>query len=146
MFKLVTEVVAPWPVKWSVVAASGAVEEAEITLEFRRVGLTEFRELFGAQPDGSDVIAHNRRLFDRLVTGWSGVLGADGRELPFAEENIQALLDFPGFATAFGRAYAEFWAAIPEEREKNSAPSPAGGLAAATEARPTPAIPPSGRA
>jgi hypothetical protein len=144
MFRLVTEVEAPWPVRFEVVNEAGAVEEAEITLTFRRIGLKEFRALFGQPPgDGEDVIAHNRQLFDRLVTGWKGVVDAGGKPLAFTDENIEALLDFPGFATAFGRAYSEFWSALPEAREKNSAPSPAGGPA--TEAL-TAEAPNSGRA
>jgi hypothetical protein len=143
MFRLVTEVEAPWPVRFEVVNEAGAVETAEITLTFRRIGLKEFRALFGPLPEDRDVIAYNRQLFDRLVTGWKGVLDGAGKPLAFTDENIEALLDFPGFAAAFGRAYSEFWSALPEAREKNSAPSPAGGPA--TEAL-TAEAPNSGRA
>lgn len=146
MFRLVTEIRAPWPVKWRVVDASGAVTEAALTLQFVRVDTPTFRGLFqdgGADaPPADDALieATNRRLFDRLVKGWADVVGADGAPLPFEDPHITTLLRFPGFAEAFGNAYTRFWMALPEEREKNSPSSPAGGppaTAAATGAAAT---------
>jgi hypothetical protein len=131
MFVLVTDLTAPWPVSWKGVDASGQVVDQSLTLFFRRVGVEEFRRLFESaeETDGPAIAARNRQLFDRLVAGWEGVVDAGGRPLPFAAPAIGALLDYPGFAEAFGEAYSRFWLAIPEEREKNSVPSPAGGRA-----------------
>lgn len=133
MFTLVTDITASWPVRWNVVdAATGQVKEAELRLHFRRIGVDEYRRLFQPedQPaDAAGIEQQNRRLFNRLVAGWEDVVGADGKPLSFEDPHIATLLDFPGFAEAFGQAYTRFWLALPEEREKNSAASPAGGLA-----------------
>lgn len=128
MFKLVKEPVAPWPARWNGVSPTGEVVEQSLTLEMVRIGHEEFNRLFPT--DGSVPPLNDRAMFDRLVRGWSGVVDADDRALAFSDANITALLDVAGFAAAFGRAYITYWAAIREEREKNSAPSPAGKQAA----------------
>lgn len=135
MFRLVKEAQSPWPVHIRMVDPAGAVVEQTLTLRLVRVGVAEFETLFGAQPAGTaaEVKAQNRAIFDRVVRGWDDLVDANDRPIPFTPEAIEELLDYPGFGSAFGKAYVGFWAAIPEEREKNSGPSPAGGPEAATE-------------
>lgn len=131
MFKLVKEPVAPWPVKWNGVSSAGEVIEQSLTLEMVRIGREEFNRLFPT--DGAPPPLNDRAMFNRLVRGWSDVVDSGGRPLSFNDMNIEALLDVAGFAAAFGRAYLGYWLAIPEEREKNSGPSPAGNPAAADQ-------------
>lgn len=135
MFVLVKEPVCRWAVKWPVVEADGAVVDKELTLRFVKVGQREFEEMFSsdeaATEAAKDFSGHNRRVFDRLVRGWDGIVDGAGHPLGFSPENIDLLLDYPGFAAALGKAYVSFWLAQPEEREKNSVPSPAGGPATA---------------
>lgn len=131
MFVLVKEPVCRWPVRWSVVEADGAVVEKEIALRFVKVGQEEFTTLFNVEVAEVDAKANNRRYFNRLVRGWEDVVDQDKAAVPFDDEHIELLLDYPGFAEAFGRAYVSFWLARPEERRKNSEPSPDGGPATA---------------
>jgi|GEM_PF-5421150 len=147
MFRLVTEIVAPWPVNWKVVDAAGQVTEASVTLNFMRMGEEAASALFDSAQDLPQDLpapetrrAHNRAFFDRTVRGWSGVVGADDKPLPFTDANIELLLDFPGFAQALGVAYFRFHKAIPEEVAKNSGPSHAGGQAAAGTTAEAPTI------
>lgn len=143
MFKLVPDAINPWPVKWNHVI-DGEVVEVSMTLDFVRIGATEFHQLFAPLADDAtqaDIAAHNRATFDRVVRGWRDIVDAGGDPLPFTADNVALLLDYPGFAYAFGAAYAGFWYAIPEERRKNSVPSPAGGPATATTAATTAAAP-----
>lgn len=134
MFRLVKEAQAPWPVTFDLVDESGRIVRQTVTLRLVRVGVEEFNALFADQApvDPAAAPAQNLSIFSRVVRGWD-VLGEDGRPLPFEPANMALLLDFPGFAAAFGQAYVRFWMAIPEEREKNSGPSPAGGPAEAAE-------------
>jgi len=116
VFKLVIGLTAPWPVKWRVVDESGAVVETRLSLNLTRIGQSEFEELFGTAggETRADIAAHNRKLFDRVVRGWSAVVDDGGAPVSFCPDAVDLLLEFPGFAGAFGEAYARFWAAIPE--------------------------------
>jgi hypothetical protein len=133
MFILVTEIVAPWPVLVDVVREDGSVAQDEFTANFVRMSETEFEALF-APIDAlreDERKAHNRRMIDRIMRGWSGVVDGGGKALPFTTENVDLLLDFPNIGSAITLAYVRFHRAQPGEREKNSAPSPAGTPAAA---------------
>lgn len=141
MFRLVKDPAAPWPVRFNDVDEAGRIVEREITLRFRRLGVREFHDLFLDMPAELDAaLAYTRRSWDRTVSGWEGVLDDQGANLPMTDEAVTRLLDWPGFARAFREAYCRFFDAIPEEREKNSGASPAGGPGAT---RPTAEAPPS---
>lgn len=141
MFRLVKDPVAPWPVKIPVVTATGDVVEEACTLMLARIGQRDFEHLFGRAPGDTveEVVASNRRAFDRVVRGWEGIVDETGDPVPFTPEAVARLLDFPGFPGAFGAAYTAFYLALPEAREKNSARSPAGGQAAAETTAEAPA-------
>ena len=128
MFKLVQEPVSVWPVVWNGVSPEGRIVEQSLTLKLARIGRAEFGRLFPA--DGTAPPLGDREMFDRLVRGWDGVLDAEGQPLAMTADNIDRLLDVPGFAAAFGNSYVHFWAAIEVEREKNSAPPSDGATAA----------------
>ncbi|WP_194745720.1 hypothetical protein [Thermaurantiacus tibetensis] len=142
MFRLVKTVVAPWPVRVPVVGEDGEVREEVARLRFERVGQAEFERLFAPVEGEEAARAQLRALFDRVVRGWEDVVDEAGAPVSFSAEAAERLLDFPGFAPAFVRAFCAFHAAQPEVREKNSAPSPAGGQAAAGPTAATPALPP----
>lgn len=131
MFKLVKDPVAPWPVEWRGVGSDGEIVTLKITLFFVRVGRDEFNALFAA--GGDQDAAQELAMFQRLVRSWDGIADDDGAPLPFTADNATRLLDYPGFADAFGRVYVNYWLAQPKEREKNSDPSPAGPAVAADQ-------------
>lgn len=139
MLDVVEEVIAPWPVRWNVVNKQGEIVEQTVTLDLLRIDAKEFNEIFnGPAPDSLDAMyAHSESAFRRVVRGWSGVL-ANGKPLPFEEQNWPKLIYFPGFAGALSAAYTRFFFAQAEDRGKNSDTSPAGGPATAA---PTPATP-----
>ena len=128
MFKLVKEPVAPWPVKWAGVSPAGEIVEQSLTLKLVRIGEKDFRKLFPT--DGSEPPLEDRKMFGRLVRGWSDIVGEDDVPLPFNAANIDLLMDQSGFAAAFGQAYVRYWLALPEVREKNSDTPSAGSTAA----------------
>lgn len=144
-WKFVARPTCWWPITFNVPVDGGEVEKVEFEMRYVRATETEFEERFvrgiGAAiaalgPDATDeqkvaaAKAHDRKLFDDFVKGWRGFEAENDSEPPaFTGENIDAMFEQPGFASAFGTSYARFWAAVPEEREKNSGASPAGGLA-----------------
>ncbi|MFQ3664670.1 MAG: hypothetical protein SNJ79_01350 [Sphingomonadaceae bacterium] len=130
MFRIVKNLVAPWPASIRIVKADGAVEEQRFTLHFRRISNARFEELFNTM-NFPDSRTQDSKIMEAVVAGWDGIVGEDGEPLPDTPENRRFLLDFPGFGPALGVAYARFHMAQPEEREKNSEPSPGGGPAAA---------------
>lgn len=71
---------------------------------------------------------HERGSFKTLARNWRGVV-AKGKALPFTDENIDKLLQVPGFVDAFGNAYITAWSGKAELREGNSVGSPANGPA-----------------
>ena len=127
MFKLVKEPVSPWPVRWKGVSATGEIVDESCTLLLVRLGETDFHALFN--PDPSEKPATNRELFDRLVRGWEGVVDTDKQPLAMDDANINLMLEVPGFALAFYRAYCNYFLARAEEREKNSDTPSAGSTA-----------------
>jgi len=134
MFKLVTEIVAPWPVHIDVVREDGSVGQDSFTAQFVRMPESEFEALFAPiEPvKGEELKAHNRKMVDRIMRGWKDVVDADKKPIPFTSENVDLLLDFPNIGLALTVAYVGFHRAQPKEREKNFGPSPAGTPAAAS--------------
>lgn len=133
-----------WPVSWMIACAvdapigascaAAAVEEVSIRLKFRRCGNAAFNERWSADTSGftaEQVRAHNRKLFDDFVEGWADYVDEAGLPVPFTAAEIDELLDQPNFPQALGLAFTRFHLAQPEERAKNSGPSPAGGPATA---------------
>ena len=76
-------------------------ETATIDFTFAHMGRKSLQEFLAAVkdlPDGEAV--------RKIVTGWSGVAGADGEPLPITDENIMALLDnYHGAALAILQVY-----------------------------------------
>lgn len=132
MFKLVTELVAPWPVHIDVVREDGTVGQEVFRAHFVRMPESEFETLFAPiEPvQGEGLRAHNRKMIHRIMRGWADVVGADGKPIPYSAEAVDQLLDFPNIGLAMTVAYVGFHRAQPKEREKNSGPSPAGSPAA----------------
>lgn len=134
MFKLVTEIVAPWPVHIDVVREDGTIGRESFTARFARMPESEFEALFAPidAPRGDELKAHNRKMIDRIMRGWEDVVDAEKKPIPFSPENVDRLLDFPNIGLALTVAYVGFHRAQPEAREKNSGPSPAGTPVAAS--------------
>lgn len=139
MFRLVTKMQAPWPVAVEVVSPSGDIEVQRATLIFERIGQQEFNCLFGT--DGSPA-ADNLAIARRVVRGWKDIVDDAGKPLPFTDDALLALLDFPGFPAALGRAYVAFHLASREARDEALGKSPGSGQAGAGSTTATPPIDP----
>lgn len=132
MFKLVKRPAYWQPVKWQSLEDGGVAVENLVELKLVRLGIDDFRTLWGETPPDGDRAAWRKWNFDRFkqcVSDWRKIADANGSEASFADELIGQLLDEPGFPEAFGETYVRFWRGIPEEVVGNSEPSPAGGPA-----------------
>jgi hypothetical protein len=117
-----------WPVKWNVPVDGGGVVEVGFEMRFKRIGIAEFQALLAEAQAGVDA-----DFLTKVATDWRGITDDAGRAVPFDAEGRAAMLDVPFVPAAMGTAWQNFFAAVPETRLGNSAPSPDAGPAAAAE-------------
>lgn len=91
------------PVRFEVQAATGNARQVqEFSAEFPRLSSDEL-EALGAQAAAGQL--SDRQAAQRLLRGWADVGGADGQVLPFTAENMAAVLNVAGVATAVVAAF-----------------------------------------
>jgi hypothetical protein len=90
-----------WDVKVSFPTAPGNFEEQTFTVTFRRPTKSEVDSLVnGDGKTDNDFVA-------AVVVGWEGIVDDQKQELPFTPENLKAVLDVPGVASAIVWAFMD---------------------------------------
>jgi hypothetical protein len=117
-----------WPVKWNVPVDGGGVTEVGFEMRFKRIGIAEFQALLAEAQAGVD-----DSFLTKIATDWRGITDDADRPVLFDAEGRAAMLDVPFVPTAIAVAWQNCFAAVPETRLGNSAPSPDAGPAAAAE-------------
>jgi hypothetical protein len=128
------EPVVQWPVIVNLPQAGGTFNEFQFPMEFRVLSPAEFEALVkdtggASKPDGSDlsaapkltapkppnlseVVLANVPIFQKIVTGWSGVKDRAGNEVAYTPEKLAEQITGPrGPALSAG-----IWRAISEIR------------------------------
>ena len=78
----------------------GKFKQETFTAKFKNIGRKSFSKLVEEQLDDD--------LVNRVLVGWSGIKADDGNELPYNDENFEALTDnhfiVKGIIEAFGES------------------------------------------
>lgn len=95
------------------------------------------------EDDSFDIMAFHMALAQRQVTGWGGIHGQDGVEVPFAEDLVPAVLRDPVVMRRFREQYGN--RALGLVAEGNGSSSSPDGISGADEdtAQPAPSAAPS---
>lgn len=72
----------------------GAIVESSIRLKFKRIGQKE------AQAFSGDV-----ELLKGIITDWSGIQDASGKEIPFSKKELDDMLNDQFIAISFAQIY-----------------------------------------
>lgn len=56
---------------------------------------------------GTQIEAHDRKMFHLMVTNWRGIVGEDDQPLPFTPDNLDYALGFDRIRVGLNRAYDE---------------------------------------
>lgn len=133
-FVIDTAATIKWPVTVHLPVDGGEVVEFQFTGEFKRLSEEDLDKLLGVgdpvKSEGvlealasrisgeqkvdpkrlAQVLKENAELFPQLMEGWDGVMGSDGRKVPFAAATLQQQVTGPNGAflsTGLWRAIAE---------------------------------------
>jgi len=101
-FKLVVSDTVVVPVRGTILDDAGASQSFHYSLVCTRLPADDLRESLA---DSSDTMANFLR--QRVVTGWTGVLGGDDRPLEFSDAALSTLFRVPGMAAVAFRAYLD---------------------------------------
>jgi len=104
MFQLKKDNCVWWPVTICVPTDGGKVSEYPCQVKFEIVSQDEFDLLTG----GGDI-----SLIKGLLKGWKEIGDVEGKDLPYNDENIKAILMIPYVRTSFIRAYMQAAAGAP---------------------------------
>ncbi len=114
-----------WPVVLRLPADGGKREKSTFDAVFKRLPQSRINEIQQLVQQRLKAAEHNEDLdngvtdqsiADELLVGWSGVVDADGDEVPFTEAAKTQLLDVPMVAGALIGAYFE---SLVEQKRKN---------------------------
>ncbi|KGK15306.1 MULTISPECIES: hypothetical protein [Vibrio] len=86
-----------WPIDVFVPVDDGKVEKHRISLDLKIL----------SSEDGYKILKGDMELFKSTIVGWNSIADAEGKVLPFSEENRNALLDNPFFTLAAVKAYQQ---------------------------------------
>lgn len=119
------------PVRWDEAVDGGGIETREISVKFRRVGVTEAGDLNTRAGTGDLKMA---QFAGAVVLDWANVYdapaAADGSPLPFTTDGLAAMLDVTGFSAGLELAFWQMVGAVADDRAKNLTASPGTGPAA----------------
>lgn len=91
-----------WPVTVAVPAGDvGATVEQSFDAQFKRMSKPEVDAL---DKDAGGDFSKFARI---VVTGWSGVVGDDGAQVPFSADGLEQMLAVPQAALAIYRSFYE---------------------------------------
>ena len=96
MFKIVQNPTYTWPVTLELPADGGKTEKATFDAEFKRLTQTRVEEIRHSVERGE---MRDIDLAREVMTGWAGVVDADG-PVPYSEKARDQLLDIPQVASA----------------------------------------------
>lgn len=140
MFVLTDEAPAYWwPVSWLEPQDGGSTIERSIEVRFLLLETDAIAELL-TPPDidgktADEIRALQVTWFRRMARDWRGIVGPDGKVLPFDDAFIGRWLRVPNVAEAIGRSFGAFIRAQPDIIRGNSNASP-DGLPGASDAVP----------
>ncbi|WKE64334.1 hypothetical protein PVT67_11650 [Gallaecimonas kandeliae] len=99
MFKFVKDrIIKNWPAVARIALDNGEVAECPFQVDLKLLSAERYAEL---APQG------DAALLKEMVTGWSGIQGEEGKELPATAENKAALANDRPFVHAVLRAYQD---------------------------------------
>lgn len=108
MFKVTSEcLVKNWPAVVEMPADGSAIEKYNITLDLLILDVNE----------NGKVLNGDKKALKKIVKGWTDVFDKDGKEMPFNDANLDALLLNQFFVIAVYRAYTQ--ASNGQAAEKN---------------------------
>lgn len=98
MFKMQQSATYKWPVKISIPVDGGKYETQEFEANFKRLKRDEIVALKESDIDDTEAVK-------MVLLGWSGIVGEDGAEVPFSDENLVKLLNVTGVTTAIANSF-----------------------------------------
>lgn len=104
MFKLATKPTYKRIISVNVPLDMGKSEKQTFNMEFRRLSVTETKELVEeAQSAG----VSDEDMIKRYAVGWDGIKDEDGNDLDFTAKNLEELMDIPYVRKAIMQAFVE---------------------------------------
>lgn len=93
-----------WPVQVQIPRDGGRFVIAEFFAKFMVLPQSEIDAIIASSQDGT---GQDEALMDRVLVGWSGLLGDDDAALPYSDEAKSELLNYPPARIATARAFFE---------------------------------------
>jgi hypothetical protein len=123
-YKFVNEPVTWMDMIWSDLDDEGFVRENQIRMKVVLLPLDEVTPIANGHSEEPTI-----DFVKRVSRDWSQILGPDEKPFPFIPENLERMVQKPGFGTGFPLSYLRAWGGKGKVREKNSEGSPPDGPA-----------------
>lgn len=99
MFKFKKIKSVRWPVSVPVPVDGGKTEAAEFEAEFLYLDEPSLQRLL------IDSAGNNKEQLRKVVVGWNGLLDENDEPLPFSQDNLEVVTDYPYIALAMIEAF-----------------------------------------
>lgn len=104
-----------WPVAFKIPGENGSLQEFTFTAEFRHLPQTDldsmWKKVFATPAEISD-----EEVVKKVLIGWKDVQDENGAVVPFNDDTLQSMLDFPRARSALVQAYFD---SLAGKAEKN---------------------------
>ncbi len=96
LFVIDNDPVVDWPVIVSLPSAGGTFKEFQFDVSMHVLSPDEYEQLFKTAAEEKDavtvpmseVLKRNVPIFQRIITGWTGVADRDGNTVPYSPEKL----------------------------------------------------------
>jgi hypothetical protein len=113
MFKISQSESYSWPVIVELPISGGRTDKQNFDAVFKRLPQSRIKEI-GEQIKSEEIT--DEQLIREIVLGWSGIVGDDGKEVPFSDGALTKLIDIPLVARSL---IASWYASISGAKIKN---------------------------
>ena len=104
-----------WPVAFTLAGDNGAMQEFTFTAQFRQLPQREIDALFEKLKETPPQIS-DTDIVKQVLIGWRDVQDESGQPVPFNNDSLDTLLDYPRARAGIARAYFE---SVVGKAEKN---------------------------
>jgi hypothetical protein len=101
MFKLTKVDFYTWPVKVKFPCDGGKFSEETFDATFKRLPISQIQELLKLEG------MTDAKMCKEVMIGWKGIVDDNKSEIPFSEDAMEKLLEFPLVASAVISAYLD---------------------------------------
>lgn len=121
--------------EWDTLTEDGAPITETLSMKVKLVDADRYREFLAAFSGAGELDV--REFIREVAIDWRGIIDEDKKAFEFNAENLDTVIQIPGFIVGWQLSYIRAWNGQAKAREKNFDSSPVDGQAGAPESQKT---------